>query len=1012
MSKSVKKNISRFFILLLLFSLFPFQTIQATSTTNLSNSEETINEENLLPYTSLEDIEVSNESNEKVFQISKGTTFFVSHVTEEEAYVNIEQDTFAIPLTSIENYDSSEQNLLPVNSENGLLAEPTSEGIIVYDSSDFESTLGSIYSIFPLNVIEENEEYWTIAFLNRSGFVKKTDLVLLEEESNDSDLDGESTSEEQEPNGDQSSTKTNEEENVSEQKEDLTTVEEQKSINENQASTTTSEQEDKNSEAVTNKENSPLISESVTTEANVIQKVEETKPKLQITAAYGTYFKVTTDKLPVYDNRSGSLQLVGYLEKGQEYPRVSDYGAWHRIQFGDIYGYVRKTGTTPSNGTTIKNSTNPSIKPIGKLTVTKNAPIYDNTSGRLVAFATLNAGQFYPILSDYGTWFKISVSGRTGYIHKSAVIEHFRNSHSYFTVKSDHLPVYKNLNGKLVRIGVLRAGQTYERESDYGSWHKVNFDGQVGFVWQYSTIPASDNSIAISTSKTTTGFKFKTLDSTSVYDNSSGGLVEFAKIDSNQIINVTRDYGNWWKVELLGRIGYVQKTKVQSIYQSTDSLFKVIQDKTPIYTNYNGQLIVVGKLEKNQVYPILEDYGNWLRVQFGHQQAYVWKSATQPVREHVSLNLRANESWLDYSFTTRSLTTVYDNSGGKLVPFATLEAGRYYPILEDYGHWWKTSVLGRIGYVSKNSVLADTPIKYRSYDLSLNEMVAIQMTKSPQTDKYRNEPAYVHKNYINLTSSTKGVVTANVLNVREMPTASSHKYGTLSNNAVVTITGTFGDWYEINYSTWRIAKAEDVAASLDPKIYNEDDAEFYQFLLLDRSSQTPASELNKLLVDKGILEGRGHAFGTAGAVHSINEVYLISHALLETGNGKGSSLAKGKLVTEVDGVTVEPKVVYNMYGIGALDKCPEKCGSEFAYKEGWFTPDAAIIGGAKFIAERYIYSEKYGFQNTLYKMRWNPANPGTHQYATDIGWTLKQVWKYQQLERYTTQYFEVPVYLQ
>ena len=25
-------------------------------------------------------------------------------------------------------------------------------------------------------------------------------------------------------------------------------------------------------------------------------------------------------------------------------------------------------------------------------------------------------------------------------------------------------------------------------------------------------------------------------------------------------------------------------------------------------------------------------------------------------------------------------------------------------------------------------------------------------------------------------------------------------------------------------------------------------------------------------------------------------------------------------------------------------------------------------------------------QNTLYKMRWNPANPGTHQYATDINW--------------------------
>ena len=25
-------------------------------------------------------------------------------------------------------------------------------------------------------------------------------------------------------------------------------------------------------------------------------------------------------------------------------------------------------------------------------------------------------------------------------------------------------------------------------------------------------------------------------------------------------------------------------------------------------------------------------------------------------------------------------------------------------------------------------------------------------------------------------------------------------------------------------------------------------------------------------------------------------------------------------------------------------------------------------------------------QNTLYSMRWNPKNPGEHQYATDIKW--------------------------
>lgn len=83
-----------------------------------------------------------------------------------------------------------------------------------------------------------------------------------------------------------------------------------------------------------------------------------------------------------------------------------------------------------------------------------------------------------------------------------------------------------------------------------------------------------------------------------------------------------------------------------------------------------------------------------------------------------------------------------------------------------------------------------------------------------------------------------------------------------------------------------------------------------------------------------------------------------------------------------------------------------------AYKNGWFTPEAAIIGGAAFIGQSYINNPKYQ-QNTLYKMRWNPANPGVHQYATDIGWAVDQVYTikkiYDSLSSYTL-YYDIPVY--
>ncbi|TGQ03570.1 hypothetical protein EN860_035075, partial [Mesorhizobium sp. M00.F.Ca.ET.217.01.1.1] len=51
-------------------------------------------------------------------------------------------------------------------------------------------------------------------------------------------------------------------------------------------------------------------------------------------------------------------------------------------------------------------------------------------------------------------------------------------------------------------------------------------------------------------------------------------------------------------------------------------------------------------------------------------------------------------------------------------------------------------------------------------------------------------------------------------------------------------------------------------------------------------------EINKILKNKGILKGKGKTFLKAQEKYDVNVLYLVSHALVETGNGK-SELAKG-----------------------------------------------------------------------------------------------------------------------
>ena len=74
-----------------------------------------------------------------------------------------------------------------------------------------------------------------------------------------------------------------------------------------------------------------------------------------------------------------------------------------------------------------------------------------------------------------------------------------------------------------------------------------------------------------------------------------------------------------------------------------------------------------------------------------------------------------------------------------------------------------------------------------------------------------------------------------------------------------------------------------------------------------------------------------------------------------------------------------------IFGIGAFDQDAIATGHSYAKEHNWTTPSKAIMGGAAFIRHQYFENE----QITLYQMRWNPKNPGSHQYASDIEWADK-----------------------
>ena len=289
-------------------------------------------------------------------------------------------------------------------------------------------------------------------------------------------------------------------------------------------------------------------------------------------------------------------------------------------------------------------------------------------------------------------------------------------------------------------------------------------------------------------------------------------------------------------------------------------------------------------------------------------------------------------------------------------------------------------------------------------------------------------------NKIGVITQKISYVTASELNVRSGPGTNYKIIGSLRRNAKVEVIGQASEWYKIKYNDgygyvhtdyitdkkptttfnhsldyyvdiimgikgatqtdkygggWKDAKREDVEYYMNPENFVNGIGK-YMFMDLNFIEGVSEEAAGKMIAGKGILNGTAKAFLSGAEKHDVNPIYLIAHAILETGNGT-SKLAKGIVVNEVDGKPVPEKTVYNMFGIGAYDRDPIKYGSERAYEEGWFTPELAIIGGSKWIGSGYINNPKY-LQDTLYEMRWNltPTGVGSHRYATDIAWAYKQ----------------------
>ena len=387
----------------------------------------------------------------------------------------------------------------------------------------------------------------------------------------------------------------------------------------------------------------------------------------------------------VYVKADVKSQKAAVLTPGQEYVIVSHAEGWLKIKFGSTFGYIRSTEVVPGDGKSIKNLNQGKRNSNRIFKTYRSIPIYDSTSGKLVEFGKLETGIDYTIIRQSSPdWLEIDFGGRIGYVYVPHLQLVVMENDNYVMATQADTQVFINKAGASKFVGTLSLDQQYPILDVIPGFVRIKYGNGFGYV-RTGTLSASKGySIQNKNSQyTNSGKVFNTYRTLTVYDNTSGSLVEFAKLNEGQVYPFVKQTSNdWLMVDFAGRVGYVFMPHLILPVSKSDKYFKTVYGKTPIVINQNGKNVKVADLQQGQEFPIISQIPDFVKVQYGDSFAYMRTSYLSASSGISIKNRTVGTPGKERTLTATIHTPVYDNTSGKLVEFGQLEPGTQYPVTQ------------------------------------------------------------------------------------------------------------------------------------------------------------------------------------------------------------------------------------------------------------------------------------------------------------------------------------------
>ena len=502
-------------------------------------------------------------------------------------------------------------------------------------------------------------------------------------------------------------------------------------------------------------------------------------------------------------------------------------------------------------------------------------------------------------------------------------------------------------------------------------WYKIETSsGKQGWV-SSSYISASNSNTNNSTNNNTqSNIAIVNTDGLN-FRNGAGTSYSIIKVlNKGEKVEVIAESNGWSKVKHDSRLGYVASQYIDKA-TTNYTIKEVNTDGLNVRTGPSTSYATIGKLNKGTRVEVISESAGWSKINYNNKTAYVSSGYLKAVSTSTpdTKPEDTTQQYKEIKVVNTDGLNVRKGPSTSYESIGKIDKGTSVEVISESDGWSK------INYKNTTAYVATRYLDKISSNEQVPPVVGGESTENVSgATIYYKALNYTLQNHIDAQykKALEGgnVISSSISRMSEELTTSMPQ-----SRAFVTPSKADLEYY------------------LNPKNFTNSDKGMMQFLRLDTyKGGITESELNSYLNSLPKVNGKntvfynqGKAFINAAQKYDIDLVYLVSHAMWETGYGK-SVLAQGQTITSYKGKPLDkPVTVYNFFGIGAIDKSANVSGAEASYSNGWTSIEKTIEGSAKWISANYINSSKYN-QNTIYKMKFN-YDYIWHQYATDVNWS-------------------------